>query len=165
MPLAQVFRTQVHTAILAVAAMKAGGIATGGATAAVLDQSLMAMRDIIDRSIDRSIARLATLFLRRKVAIATSHRFILRSVALIISFRYRVYGSNRSRRATDPGAAVCCPWADIAARPIVATAKADLIGFIGCSILLAIEEVCETNRYIPLHYTEKGARHVQGIGG
>ena len=51
MPLAQVFRTQVHTAILAVAAMKAGGIATGGATAAVLDQSLMAMRNLIEPSL------------------------------------------------------------------------------------------------------------------
>jgi hypothetical protein len=51
MPLAQVFRTHLHTAILAVAAMKAGGVGTGGATAAVLDQSLMAMRNIIDRSL------------------------------------------------------------------------------------------------------------------
>jgi hypothetical protein len=31
--------------------MKAGGVGTGGATAAVLDQSLMAMRNIIDRSL------------------------------------------------------------------------------------------------------------------
>jgi hypothetical protein len=31
--------------------MKAGSVGTGGATAAVLDQSLTAMRDIIERSI------------------------------------------------------------------------------------------------------------------
>jgi hypothetical protein len=50
-PIAQELRNHLHTAILAVTAMKTGSVGTGGATAAVLDQSLVAMRDIIDRSI------------------------------------------------------------------------------------------------------------------
>ena len=50
-PLARELRNHLNTAILAVTAMKAGSVGTGGATAAVLDHSLVAMRDIIDRSI------------------------------------------------------------------------------------------------------------------
>ena len=47
-PQAQQLRNFLNTAILAVTAMKAGSVGTGGATAAVLEQSLMAMRDLID---------------------------------------------------------------------------------------------------------------------
>jgi hypothetical protein len=50
-PGAQELRNHLNTAILAVTAMRAGSVGTGGATAAVLDQSLIAMRDIIDRSL------------------------------------------------------------------------------------------------------------------
>ena len=50
-PSAQELRNHLNTAILAVTAMRAGSVGTGGATAAVLDQSLIAMRDIIDRSL------------------------------------------------------------------------------------------------------------------
>jgi hypothetical protein len=50
-PLARELRNHLNTAILAVTAMKSGSVGTGGATAAVLDHSLVAMRDIIDRSI------------------------------------------------------------------------------------------------------------------
>jgi hypothetical protein len=50
-PLARELRSHLNTAILAVTAMKAGSVGTGGATAAVLDQSLTAMRDIIEKSI------------------------------------------------------------------------------------------------------------------
>ena len=49
--LAQELRNHLNTSILAVTAMKSGSVGTDGATAAVLDRSLMAMRDIIDRSI------------------------------------------------------------------------------------------------------------------
>ena len=42
-------RKHLNTASLALTAMKAGSVGTDGATAAVLDQSLKAMRDIIDR--------------------------------------------------------------------------------------------------------------------
>ena len=49
-PQAQQLRNFLNTAILAVTAMKAGSVGTGGATAAVLEQSLMAMRDLIDPS-------------------------------------------------------------------------------------------------------------------
>jgi hypothetical protein len=44
-------RSHLRTAILAVTAMKAGSVGNGGATAAVLDQSLMAALNIIDRSL------------------------------------------------------------------------------------------------------------------
>jgi hypothetical protein len=44
-------QSHLRTAILAVRAMKAGSVGTSGATATVLDQSLMAMRDIIDPSL------------------------------------------------------------------------------------------------------------------
>ena len=47
---AQQLRNFLNTAILAVTAMKAGSVGTGGATAAVLEQSLMAIRDLIDPS-------------------------------------------------------------------------------------------------------------------
>ena len=49
--LARELRSHLHTVILAVTAMKAGSVGTGGATAAVLDQSLAEMRNIIERSI------------------------------------------------------------------------------------------------------------------
>jgi hypothetical protein len=48
-PLAQELLNHLHTATLAVTAIKTGTVSTGGATAAVLDQSLTAMRNLIDR--------------------------------------------------------------------------------------------------------------------
>jgi hypothetical protein len=50
-PLAQELRNHLQTVILAVTAMKAGSVGDSGATAAVLDESLMAMRNILDRSL------------------------------------------------------------------------------------------------------------------
>ena len=50
-PLAHELRNYLHTAILAVTAIKAGSVSIGGATAAVLDRSLMAMRNLVDRSL------------------------------------------------------------------------------------------------------------------
>ena len=47
----QELRSHLNTAILAVTAMKAGSVGTRGATAVLLDQSLMAMRKIIDPSL------------------------------------------------------------------------------------------------------------------
>jgi len=49
-PRAKIASGANDTAILAVTAMKAGRVGTGGATAAVLEQSLMAMRDLINPS-------------------------------------------------------------------------------------------------------------------
>jgi hypothetical protein len=48
-PLAHELRNHLHTATLAVTAIKTGTVSIGGATAAVLDQSLTAMRNLIDR--------------------------------------------------------------------------------------------------------------------
>ena len=50
-PQAQELQNHLRTAILAVTALKGGAIGTSGATAFVLEQSLMSMRDIIDPSI------------------------------------------------------------------------------------------------------------------
>lgn len=44
-------RNHIHTATLAVAALKAGAGGFGGATGAVLDRSLIALRTLIDRSL------------------------------------------------------------------------------------------------------------------
>src|SRR5665213_2251920 len=48
--LAHELRNLVHTATLAVASIKAGNVALNGATAAILDRSLIGMRNLIDRS-------------------------------------------------------------------------------------------------------------------
>jgi hypothetical protein len=48
-PLAVELRRHLHSAILAATAMKAGSVGSRGPTAAVLDNSLMAMRNLIDR--------------------------------------------------------------------------------------------------------------------
>ena len=44
-------RNQLNTAILALAAIKGGGLGYKGATAAALDRSLIGMRDLIDRTL------------------------------------------------------------------------------------------------------------------
>jgi len=49
--LAHELRNHVHTATLAVLAIKAGNVGTTGATAALLDRSLIGMRNLIDRSL------------------------------------------------------------------------------------------------------------------
>jgi signal transduction histidine kinase len=49
--LAHELRNHVHTATLAVMAIKAGNVGTTGATGALLDRSLIGMRNLIDRSL------------------------------------------------------------------------------------------------------------------
>ena len=49
--LAHELRNLVHTATLAVTAIKAGNVGLSGATGAVLDRSLIGMRNLIDRSL------------------------------------------------------------------------------------------------------------------
>jgi signal transduction histidine kinase len=49
--LAHELRNDIHTATLAVSAMKAGGVGMAGATGAVLDRSLIRLRSLIDRSL------------------------------------------------------------------------------------------------------------------
>jgi signal transduction histidine kinase len=49
--LAHELRNHIHTATLAVSAIKAGNVGLGGATGAVLDRSLIGMRSLIDRSL------------------------------------------------------------------------------------------------------------------
>lgn len=49
--LAHELRNLVHTATLAVIAIKAGNVGTSGATGALLDRSLIGMRNLIDRSL------------------------------------------------------------------------------------------------------------------
>jgi signal transduction histidine kinase len=49
--LAHELRNLIHTATLAAAAVKSGKVAIGGATSGVLDRSLLAMSNLIDRSL------------------------------------------------------------------------------------------------------------------
>ena len=49
--LAHEMRNQLNTTILAITAIKLGGVGFGGATAAALDRSLLAMRTLIDRTL------------------------------------------------------------------------------------------------------------------
>jgi signal transduction histidine kinase len=49
--LAHEMRNLIHTATLAVIAIKAGNVGTAGATGALLDRSLIGMRNLIDRSL------------------------------------------------------------------------------------------------------------------
>jgi signal transduction histidine kinase len=49
--LAHELRNLIHTSTLAVAAIKAGNVGLSGATGAVLDRSLIGMRNLIDRSL------------------------------------------------------------------------------------------------------------------
>jgi signal transduction histidine kinase len=49
--LAHELRNHIHTATFAVSAIKAGHVGLSGATGAVLDRSLIGMRDLIDRSL------------------------------------------------------------------------------------------------------------------
>ncbi len=50
-PLAHELRNHLHTATLVVAAIKAGNVGISGATAAVLDRSLLGMRGLIDHAL------------------------------------------------------------------------------------------------------------------
>src|ERR1700727_498803 len=50
-PFAHELRNYLHTAILAVRAIKAGNVGISGATGGVLDRSLLGMRNLIDRSL------------------------------------------------------------------------------------------------------------------
>jgi signal transduction histidine kinase len=50
-PLAHELRNYLHTATLVVAAIKAGNVGISGATGAVLDRSLLGMRNLIDRAL------------------------------------------------------------------------------------------------------------------
>ena len=49
--LAHELRNLVHRAIISVAAMKEGSVGLGGATGALLDRSLMGLRDLVDRTL------------------------------------------------------------------------------------------------------------------
>src|SRR4249920_3552654 len=49
--LAHELRNHIHTATLAVTAIKAGNVGLGGATGAILDRSLIGLRNLIDRSL------------------------------------------------------------------------------------------------------------------
>jgi len=50
-PLAHELRNYLHSATLAVSAIKAGNVGISGATGAVLDRSLLGMRNLIDRAL------------------------------------------------------------------------------------------------------------------
>jgi signal transduction histidine kinase len=68
--LAHELRNHLHTATLAVMALKAGHVGLGGATGGVLDRSLIGMRGLIDRSLADVRAEAGLARRRRLVSLA-----------------------------------------------------------------------------------------------
>jgi len=56
--LAHELRNLIQTATLALTAIKAGNAGVAGATAAVLDRSLIGLRNLVDRSLDELVERI-----------------------------------------------------------------------------------------------------------
>jgi signal transduction histidine kinase len=69
-PFAHELRNYLHTAILAVGAIKAGKVGISGATGAVLDRSLLGMRNLIDRSLAEVRVTAATPARLRPIGLA-----------------------------------------------------------------------------------------------
>jgi signal transduction histidine kinase len=65
-PLAHELRNYLHTATLAVAAIKGGNVGISGATGAVLDRSLLGMRNLIDRAL-AEVRVTSSIPLRREI--------------------------------------------------------------------------------------------------
>jgi signal transduction histidine kinase len=95
--LAHELRNLIHTATLVVSAIKAGNVGFGGATGAVLDRSLVAMRSLIDRSLAD---------VRVTAGLAVRHQLI--SVADLIA---EVKGAG-SLEAEDRGCALMVAFVD-----------------------------------------------------
>jgi signal transduction histidine kinase len=88
-PLAHELRNHLHTATLVVAAIKTGNVGVSGATGAVLDRSLLRMRDLIDHTLSevRVTARMPPR--REALPLAT----FLANVGLTASFDARARGT------------------------------------------------------------------------
>jgi signal transduction histidine kinase len=81
-PFAHELRNYLHTATLAVRAIKAGNVGISGATGAVLDRSLLGMRNLIDRSLAEVRVTAATPARLRPIGLANFMSDVVASASL-----------------------------------------------------------------------------------
>ena len=100
--LAHELRNLIHTATLAVAAIKAGNVGLAGATGAVLDRSLIGLRNLIDRSL-ADVRVMAGMPPRRELV---PLRAFIADVAISASLEARARGCRFAVDAIEPGLAI-----------------------------------------------------------
>jgi signal transduction histidine kinase len=102
-PLAHELRNHLHTATLVVAAMKLGNVGISSATGAVLDHSLLGMRNLIDRALSevRVTARIPP---RRQAIVLSTFLDTIRTAA---SFDALARGTPFQVEAVEEGIVVC----------------------------------------------------------
>lgn len=80
--LAHELRNHIHTATLVVSALKSGHVGLAGSTGAVLDRSLIGMRNLIDRSLAEVRVRAGMCAARQRISVAEFISEVELSVAL-----------------------------------------------------------------------------------
>ena len=100
--LAHELRNLIHTATLAVAAIKSGNVGLAGATGAVLDRSLIGLRNLIDRSL-ADVRVMAGMPARRELV---PLRAFIAEVQISASLEAQARGCRFSVDAVEPGLAI-----------------------------------------------------------
>lgn len=100
--LAHELRNHIHTATYAVMAMKAGRVGLSGATGAVLDRSLIGMRDLIDRSLADVRVAAGMDPLNRLISLTE----FISDIGISASLEAESRGCKFSVGAVDPGLAI-----------------------------------------------------------
>ena len=100
--LAHELRNLIHTATLAVAAMKSGNVGLAGATGAVLDRSLIGLRNLIDRSL-ADVRVMAGMPPRRELVPLGA---FITEVQIAASLEAQARGCRFSVAAVEPGLAI-----------------------------------------------------------
>jgi signal transduction histidine kinase len=100
--LAHELRNLIHTATLAVTAIKAGNVGLAGATGAVLDRSLIGLRNLVDRSLAE---------VRMSAGMAPRHELLnlaqfISDIRISASLEAQARGCGFMVSAVDPGLAV-----------------------------------------------------------
>jgi signal transduction histidine kinase len=94
-------RNQLNTAILALAAIKSGSVGFGGSTAAALDRSMIAMRDLIDRTL--SDVRLKAAEKIRLASEPIEVASFLQDMQVAAALEASTYGCDLTVLPTQPG--------------------------------------------------------------
>jgi signal transduction histidine kinase len=100
--LAQELRSLIQTATLAVSAIKAGNVGLAGATGAVLDRSLIALRNLVDRSL-ADVRVTAGMPPRHQLVPLAS---FIAEVKISASLEAQAHGCGLAVSAVDPSLAV-----------------------------------------------------------
>jgi len=100
--LAHELRNLIHTATLAVAAIKSGNVGLAGATGAVLDRSLIGLRNLIDRSL-ADVRVMAGMPARRELV---PLRAFIAEVQISASLEAQARGCRFSVDAVEPELAI-----------------------------------------------------------